>query len=114
MSYSPLVRARDFPAFLGRAPIVVVAFTDQTASTARTFDDQWDGFVIGPGDDVVAGVVDVRRDVELAQDFGISSVPTVAFFRGRQLVSLLPGALPTEVLHALVDATRRAPLDRTA
>ena len=114
MSYSTLVRAPDFSAFLGRSPVVVIAFTDQGSPASRTFEDEWDGFVIEPGDDVVAGVVDIRRDVELARDFGIDSVPTVAIFRERQLVSLLPGAMPTEVLHALVDAVRRVPLDPRA
>jgi thioredoxin-like negative regulator of GroEL len=110
MSFSTLVRSRDFAAFLGKAPIAVVAFTNQRAPAAQGFEDAWATFVEHSDADVVTGVVDVERDAELAADFGVQAVPTLALFRERQLLTVMPGAVSAEVLAVLVDAARRAPL----
>lgn len=110
MSFSTLVRGRDFAAFLGKAPIVLIAFTNQRAEAAQGFEDAWASFVDGADDDVAAGVVDVERDAALAADFGVQAVPTLALFRERQLLTVMPGAVSAEVLSVLVDAARRAPL----
>lgn len=46
--------------------------------------------------------VDVDQSMELAQEFGVSTVPTVVFFKGGKEVSREIGFMPKEKIESIV------------
>jgi thioredoxin len=53
-------------------------------------------------EDIVFGKVDTEEQQELAQAFGIRSIPTLMVFRDQVLLYNEPGALPGPVLDDLI------------
>ena len=54
-------------------------------------------------DDIVFGKVDTEAQVELAQAFNISSIPTLMAVRDGVVLYAQPGALPAAALKELID-----------
>jgi thioredoxin 1 len=57
-------------------------------------------------DDIVFGKVDTEAQVELAQAFNISSIPTLMAVRDGVVLYAQPGALPAPALEELIDQVR--------
>ncbi|MBR5020757.1 MAG: thioredoxin [Oscillospiraceae bacterium] len=55
-------------------------------------------------EDVVVGKVDVDSEMELAMQFGVSSIPTLVVIRNGQPVNKAVGYMPKEKVLALLDA----------
>ena len=55
-------------------------------------------------DDVVIGKVDVDSEMELAMQFGVSSIPTLVVIKNGQPVNKAVGYMPKEKILALLDA----------
>jgi len=56
------------------------------------------------GDGVTIGKLDVDAHPEVAERYGVRSIPTILLFRGGQVVERRVGALPLEELQALLAA----------
>jgi thioredoxin 1 len=56
--------------------------------------------------DIVFGKVDTEAEPELAQAFGISSIPTLMIIRDRVVLFAQPGALPEPTLRELIGKAR--------
>ena len=52
--------------------------------------------------DVVVGKVNVDEELELAQRFGVMSIPTMLVFKGGKLVNQSIGAIPKAQIEALL------------
>jgi thioredoxin 1 len=61
--------------------------------------------------DIVFGKVDTEDQPELAQAFGIMSIPTLMIFRENIAIFSQPGALPGEALESLVEQVRALDMD---
>jgi thioredoxin 1 len=57
-------------------------------------------------DDIVFGKVDTEAQVELAQAFNISSIPTLMAVRDGVVLYAQPGALPAPALEELIGQVR--------
>ena len=55
-------------------------------------------------EDVVVGKVDVDSEMELAMQFGVSSIPTLVVIRNGHPVNKAVGYMPKEKVLALLDA----------
>lgn len=55
------------------------------------------------GDKVVVAKVDVDENPQTASQYGVMSIPTIAFFKGGQPVKTVIGAQPKEVLKKAID-----------
>ena len=55
-------------------------------------------------DDVVIGKVDVDSEMELAMQFGVSSIPTLVVIKNGQPTGKAVGYMPKEKILALLDA----------
>ena len=55
-------------------------------------------------EDVVIGKVDVDSEMELAMQFGVSSIPTLVVIKNGQPVNKAVGYMPKEKILALLDA----------
>ncbi|MDQ0687948.1 thioredoxin 1 [Streptomyces sp. B4I13] len=61
--------------------------------------------------DLVFGKVDTEAQPELAQAFGIQSIPTLMIVRDRVAVYAEPGALPEAALTDVIGRVRRLDMD---
>jgi thioredoxin 1 len=61
--------------------------------------------------DITFGKVDTEAQPELAQAFGITSIPTLIVVRDRVVLYAQPGALPAPALDKLIDAVRQVDMD---
>jgi thioredoxin 1 len=61
--------------------------------------------------DLVFGKVDTEAQPELAQAFGIQSIPTLMIVRDRVAVYAEPGALPEAALTDVIGQARRLDMD---
>jgi thioredoxin 1 len=62
-------------------------------------------------DDIVFAKVDTEAEVELAQRFSISSIPTLMAIRDGVIVFAEPGALPEPVLENVIEQVRGLDMD---
>jgi thioredoxin 1 len=62
-------------------------------------------------DDIVFGKVDTEAQVELAQAFNISSIPTLMAVRDGVVLYAEPGALPAAALEELIGKVRAVNMD---
>lgn len=61
--------------------------------------------------DLVFGKVDTEAQPELAQAFGIQSIPTLMIVRDQVAVFAQPGALPEEALTDVIGQARKLDMD---
>ncbi|MCW2902862.1 MAG: thioredoxin [Streptosporangiaceae bacterium] len=61
--------------------------------------------------DVVFGKVDTEAEDELAQRFGVSSIPTIMAIRDGVIVFAEPGALGESVLENVIEQVRGLDMD---
>jgi len=61
--------------------------------------------------DVVFAKVDTEAEQELAQSFGIMSIPTLIVFRDQVVLYSQPGALPAPSLDDLIGRVRAVDMD---
>lgn len=61
--------------------------------------------------DIVFGKVDTEDQQQLAQEFGIRSIPTLMVFRDQILLYSQPGALPGTVFDDLIDQVKSLDMD---
>lgn len=56
--------------------------------------------------DIAFGKVDIEQQQEVAQQFGIRSIPTLAIFREQTLIMLEAGAMPESTLEQAIETVR--------
>lgn len=61
--------------------------------------------------DITFGKVDTDTEVELAQSFGISSIPTLMAVRDGVVLYAQPGALPAAALEELIEKVQEVDMD---
>jgi thioredoxin len=61
--------------------------------------------------DIVFGKVNTEEQQQLAQEFGIRSIPTLMVFRDQILLYSQPGALPGNVFEDLIDQVKALDMD---
>jgi thioredoxin len=61
--------------------------------------------------DIVFGKVDIQQQEQVAQMFGIRSIPTLAVFREQTLIMLEAGAMPENTLEQAIETVRGLDMD---
>ena len=61
--------------------------------------------------DIAFGKVDIQQQEEIAQMFGIRSIPTLAVFREQTLIMLEAGAMPENTLEQAIETVRGLDMD---
>ena len=62
--------------------------------------------------DIVFGKVDIQQQEQIAQMFGIRSIPTLAVFREQTLIMLEAGAMPQNTLEQAIETVRGLDMDQ--
>lgn len=62
-------------------------------------------------DDLIFGQVNIEEQEEVAQMFGIRSIPSLAIFREQQLIMMESGAMPEATLEQAIETVRGLDMD---
>lgn len=89
---------------------VIVDFWAEWCGPCRTFAPSFEA-ASDQHEDIVFGKVDTEDQQELAQMFGIRSIPTLMVFRDQIILYAQPGALPANMLEDLIGQVKALDMD---
>ncbi len=100
----------SFEAAIADNETVFVDFWAEWCGPCRTFAPTFEA-ASEEHEDVTFGKVDTEAEQELAQAFGIRSIPTLMVFRDQILIFAQPGALPQAALEDLISQVKALDMD---
>lgn len=100
----------SFGASIDRAGITLVDFWAEWCGPCRMFGPIFEA-ASEKYPEITFGKVDTEAQTQLAEEAGISSIPTLMVFRDGILLYNSPGALPAEALDEIIDAVQGLNMD---
>jgi thioredoxin 1 len=97
--------AESFQSTIDDNDIVLLDFWASWCGPCRTFGPIYEK-VSEQHPDIVFGKVDTEAEQELAAQFGIRSIPTLAILRDNVLLFAQPGVVPADGLEDLISQVR--------
>jgi len=102
--------AQNFDAVIGGADLALVDFWAAWCGPCRKFGPIFDR-ASEKHSDLVFAKVDTEAQPDLAQAFGITSIPTLMVIREKVILYAQPGALPEAALESLITQARQVDMD---
>jgi thioredoxin 1 len=100
----------NFESVVGSADMVLVDFWAAWCGPCKMFGPIFER-ASEQYPDAVFGKVDTDAETDLAQAFGISSIPTLMIIRDNVVLYAQPGALPEQALEELITKARELDMD---
>jgi len=102
--------AENFDAVVGGADLALVDFWASWCGPCKMFGPIFERASEKHGD-LVFAKVDTEAQPDLAQAFGITSIPTLMIIRDKVILYAQPGALPEPSLEQLISQAREVDMD---
>ncbi|MDA8321224.1 MAG: thioredoxin [Actinomycetota bacterium] len=102
--------AQNFDDIVGGAEMALVDFWAAWCGPCRMFGPIFDR-ASSKHTDLVFAKVDTEAQPDLAQAFGITSIPTLMVIRDKVILYAQPGALPEKALEELIEQARKVDMD---
>ncbi|WP_298179223.1 thioredoxin [Saccharomonospora sp.] len=103
--------SENFNEVVGGSGTVFVDFWASWCGPCRTFAPVFEQ-ASEQHPDITFGKVNTEEQLELAQVFGISSIPTLMAVRDGVVLYAEPGALPAPAFEELIDQVRQVDMDK--
>ena len=94
----------EFDAAVNAAPLAMVDFWASWCGPCKMLSPAVDSLAADYEGKVLVGKVNVDDEPELAQRFGVMTIPTVIFLKNGQEIDRKVGVMPPEAFTAILDA----------
>ena len=104
------ITAKNFVETVSKGGIVLLDWWAPWCGPCRAFGPIYER-AAEANPDIVFGKINTEEEPELAEQFNISSIPTLMVIRDRAMLYSEPGVLPDKVLATLIEEVKKLDMD---